>query len=231
MNNPIIILGGMGPQASLCLHRLLIERSTAFHGPAPDEFPAILHASMPVPDFIASSEQYESAVELVANTCAQLPLFDAGVIGMACNTAHLMLDRLPLAGTSFVSMIEAVSMHVASLGARRVGLLASPHTIKTGLYTGALAAKSIGTVLPTEQEQEVLHDIITAVIGGASPQGLGLRRRLSALAAALQARGADAMLLGCTELPLVGVDSPLPVVDSLEVLADTMLEKYYQDKV
>lgn len=229
MDNPIIILGGMGPQASHRLHQLLLEKSLHFHSGQPDEFPGILHASMPVPDFIVSSDMYEAAVSLVASTCEQLPLKQAGAIGIACNTAHLMVDRLPLADTAFVSMIDAVTAHIHRMGGRRIGLLASPHTIQTGLYTNALATKSIDVVLPTDEEQKTLHSIITGVISGADTAEL--RGNLSALAASLQARGADCILLGCTELPLVGVNTSLPTVDSLDVLADAMLEKYYQDKV
>lgn len=227
MDNPMIILGGMGPQASHRLHQLLLEKSLQFHSGQPHEFPGILHASMPVPDFIASSDKYETAVGLVASTCEQLPLRQAGAIGMACNTAHLMVDRLPLGDTAFVSMIDAVTTHIQRTGGRRVGLLASPHTIHTGLYSDALAQKDIESVLPDQQEQLELHDIISTVIAGGD--AVVMRDRLSALADSLLARGADCILLGCTELPLVGVSSSAPVVDSLDVLADAMLEKHYND--
>lgn len=229
MDNPIIILGGMGPQASHRLHQLLLEKSLSFHRGQPDEFPAILHASMPVPDIIASSDKYESAVGLVTATCEQLPLNQAGAIGMACNTAHLMVDRLPLADTAFISMIDAVVARVDSNGRKRVGLLASPRTIRMNLYSSAFASKGIESVIPDEQEQRELHDIIAAVIAGGDVAGL--RDRLNTVVDSLQARGADCVLLGCTELPLVGIDTSLPVIDSLDVLADAMLEKYYLDRV
>lgn len=225
MDNPIIILGGMGPQASLRLHQLLLKKSGPFHGPNPDDFPAILHASIPVPDFIASSDKYEAAVAMVAQLCTQLPLNAAGVIGMACNTAHLMVDHLPLDGTDFVSMVEAVAREISTQQSKRVGLLASPYTIKTGLYARALQEHSINVVEPSTAEQGELHTIISSVIAGVDVASL--RERLSRIAKSLQANGADCILLGCTELPLVGVDSNLPKIDSLEVLADAMLEKYY----
>src|SRR5579872_6254418 len=104
MNNQIIILGGMGPQASLKLHELLIIGSRRFHDGSPESFPAIHHVSIPVPDFIASEAKYRKALALIQRTCAELPLHQASAIGLACNTAHLMVPQLPLSNSSFVSM-------------------------------------------------------------------------------------------------------------------------------
>lgn len=176
MDNSIIILGGMGPQASLRLHELLLKKSEQFHGPSPDEFPAILHASIPVPDFIASPDNYEAAVQLIQSTCELLPLKSAGVVGMACNTAHLMVDRLPLSGVKFVSMIDAVVARAQDKSVK-IGLLASPHTIKTRLYTNAFAKQGIEVVLPNDRQMRKLHSVITDVIGGRDPQTL--RSKLS----------------------------------------------------
>ncbi len=230
MDNPIIILGGMGPQASLRLHELLLKKSEQFHGPASDEFPAILHASIPVPDFIASPANYEEAVTLVQHTCSILPLANAGVVGMACNTAHLMVNRLPLDGVNFVSMIDAVVAQAEELHKpTSIGLLASPHTIQTGLYANAFKKRGIEVVLPDKRQMNQLHRIITGVIEGQSPQRF--RAKLSAIGADLNARGATGLLLGCTELPLIGIDSELPVIDSLDALANAMLEKYYDVRV
>ncbi len=229
MQNQLVILGGMGPQASLRLHQLLLELSRSFHQGEPDEYPAILHASMQVPDFISSTKRTADAVRVIRSTCAQLPMENASAIGLACNTAHLLLDELPLQSDKFVSMIDAVSTDITALGAERVGLLASPHTLRTKLYENALKAHGIGVVLPAETEMDKLNDIIHEVISG--KEAATLRPRLNKLASALEARGADAILLGCTELPLVGVDTDLPVIDSLSSLATAMLRKINRDKV
>jgi aspartate racemase len=230
MDNHIVILGGMGPQASLRLHRDIIERFSAkFPGSQPDEFPAILHASLPVPDFIASEKRYEEALGLVRAACEQLPLQQAAAVGIACNTAHLMVNRLPLAKYNFVSMIDAVVEHAQKSSVQKVGLLASPHTVRSKLYEDVFRGVGITMVLPNNRELRELHDIITSVISGVLPQEL--EPRLSAIARRMHAAGADSVLLGCTELPLVGVDVLIPVIDSVQVLADALLEKTIKTKV
>lgn len=230
MDNHIVILGGMGPQASLKLHEYLITRFVCANpGARPDEFPGILHASLPVPDFIASHDRYEEAVEIVSSACKQLPLSTAAAVGIACNTAHMMVDRLPLVSTNFVSMIDAVVTYAKRLQVSRVGLLASPHTIESGLYRNAFRNSGIALVEPPDTDFEELHSIISSVISGDDPRAL--RPRLDMLAQGLAQKGADALLLGCTELPLVGLSLETQVIDSLAVLADALLEKTSKTKV
>jgi len=219
--NPLIILGGMGPQASLHLHKLLIE-DTSNHGKGPDEFPFILHASMPMPDFIASQEKTKEAIALIQATSKTLPLATAAAIGMACNTAHLLLDELSeLPRHNFVSMIDAVVKDSQELGTRTVGLLASPTTVTSRLYHDTFEAAGIHVVEPSLAELNALNEVIHQVIAGTDPTTL--RPILTTIAARMETQGADTILLGCTELPLVGVDGSLPVLDSLSSLARHML--------
>ncbi len=220
MNNHHVILGGMGPQASIKLHQLLIG-ADADTERAPDDYPTILHASLSVPDFIADQLAETEAVKIINDACAALPLHSAQSVGIACNTAHRLLDRLSFPRRNFVSMIEAVVGQLAVLSVKNVGILASPNTIKSGLYRDALDKAGIAVVEPDEPDIEELDTLIHQVIAG--HDALALRPRLSAIADHLERRGADAILLGCTELPLIGVDSTLPTIDSLSALASAML--------
>jgi aspartate racemase len=222
MNNHIVIIGGMGPQASVFLHRLVVKK----HGAqcAPDTFPAILHISLPVPDFISSTDATSEAVRIIQDACHALPLDSAGAIGIACNTAHLLIDQLnTLPKRQFVSMIDAVVDDIIKAGHRKVGLLASPSTIKSRLYHDALEKNDIEVIEPSAKDTDTLAAIIRDVIGNAEPTSL--KPQLTAIAQRLQKQGADCILLGCTELPLVGITSSLPTINSLSSLADRLLER------
>jgi aspartate racemase len=213
----------MGPQASIYLHKLLITGDGSYR--APDKFPMILHASLPVPDFIASSESEDRAIVMIQDACAELPLGSAAAIGLACNTAHLLLDRLTNIPKTprFVSMIDATVETIAANGYKQVGLLASPYTIRSELYHKALMKRNIEVIQPTNSDIKVLNDIIHDVVGNISP--LLRRDKLTTIARKLELKGVDCILLGCTELPLVGVDSELPVIDSLSCLSTALLKK------
>lgn len=225
MKNHIVILGGMGPQASAKLHDLIIEKVGI--GKLPDEFPMILHVSMPIPDFIASEEATNDAIRIIQDTTSNLPLDDAAAIGIACNTAHLLRDKLThIPNHNFVSMIDAVVDTVQSKNMKRVGLLASPSTIRNKLYAKAFANKGIEVITPDVKGINVLNDMIHGVISNRPTATF--RESLTGLAEQLIEKDVDVILLGCTELPLVGVDVNVPVVDSLSCLADALLNKHNQ---
>lgn len=221
MKNHHVILGGMGPQASLQLHKLLLEQDReALRGP--EDYPFILHASMPIPDFISDGGRTDDAVRLIQDTCSQLPLDGAASVGIACNTAHLLLDRLTaIPRYNFVSMIDSVVSDVSTQHLKKVGLLATPFTIKNKLYHHALKKADIEVVQPSSEQISELDYIIHRVIAGEN--ALALRERLTLIGNTLIERGADSIVLGCTELPLVGVDCSVPTFDSLSSLARHMI--------
>lgn len=229
MKKSILILGGMGPQASLRLHELLIEKSIKNGAKEPDEFPMIIHVSIPVPEFIGSDTKFQIALKMVEETCSNLPLDAMASIGIACNTAHLMVPELKLPSERFVSMIEMTAKEISQSGRKNVGLLASPHTIKTKLYGDELAKHKVKVIRPNPEDLERLNSIILATISGGDRSRL--KKRLSKIAENLQRQGADCILLGCTELPLLGVDTKLPVFDSLDILASKLLAKHEANRV
>ena len=223
MKNHMIIIGGMGPQASLLLHAYLISNKYTDYR-HPDEFPLIVHVSIPVPDFISSPKSVATAIEMIENVGQSINTLDAVAIGLACNTAHLLLDQLPSLNTeSFVSMIDAVTEEIHASGFKRVGLLASPYTIESRLYHQALSVHNIEVIQPAKRDIDRLGEIIRRVVAGETPSSL--RAGLSEIAQKLEKHGVDCILLGCTELPVVGIDSELPIVDSLASLSKAMLAK------
>src|SRR5690606_34844494 len=133
---------------------------------APDDYPTILHASLSVPDFVANKAAEPRAIEVINQACATLPLESARAIGMACNTAHMLLDQLAIPRHNFVSMIESVTQNIKDLGVKKVGLLASHNTIHSGLYKNALADVDIDTISPSAGDIAALNTLIHEVIAG-----------------------------------------------------------------
>jgi len=225
MRNHIVILGGMGPQASTKLHELLIAKSADFIAGAPDEFPAILHASMQIPDFISNKANEVLAIDIIKDTMQMMNIAQAESIALACNTAHQLTENLGLNRPNFVSMIDAVCDEIMASGVKRVGLLASPNTVRSQLYEIPLAARGIEVITPDDSELKTLETVIRTVISGRTNDSLG--QTLDRLAFSLIERGAKAVLLGCTELPLIGLSPSVKSFDSLNALADALLKRHF----
>jgi aspartate racemase len=141
----------------------------------------------------------------------------ASFIAMPCNTAHAFLPYLRKAvRIPFLDMIAETATVIAE---PRVGLLATETTVRTRLYHDACALYGVEVLTPFSDDQARLMEIIYAIKGGA----FGFKRELQAIAARLHERGAQALIVGCTELSLIVSpdDFPGPVYDALDILAQT----------
>jgi aspartate racemase len=224
------VLGGMGPLATVdFLHKMLLA-TAADHDQ--DHVP-VLACNMPqIPDRTqAYRGQGPSPVPAMLASAERLVAGGAGLIVVPCNTAHLWFDELqrqvPL---PMLHIVDAALAEVGLLTASthspvRVGLLATDATLSSGLYmnrriaSGDARGEPLQWSLPTAVEMvEHVMPGIDAVKSGQIDKG---RQHLQAAAMALVQRGAQVLVLACTEIPLVLHQSQvgLPVVDATAALA------------
>lgn len=228
MNRAIGIIGGMGPEASVYMYNLLIEQSIKFYRAKNNEdFPEVILYSIPVPDFISSEKNKKKALRILLNSVNKMNKLDLGSLSIACNTAHLLLPELQrFSKTSFTSMIEEVVKNVIKDKIKKVGLLSSPITIKSELYQVALQKENINIILPSDSEIKLLNKIIRNIIAGKTEEYDS--RQLVNIANKLIRRGAQGIILGCTELPLVfPKEFNKTVFNSVKILSLALLQKYY----
>ena len=215
------VLGGMGPLATADFYAKLVRRTPArtdqghlhviidSNPKIPDRTDGLGGAGPdPTPHLVAAARSLERA--------------GAELIAMPCNSAHAYLAAIRKAvRVPVLDIMEEVAA-AAAAGTprpRAVGLLAAPGTIRARLYHRALGARGFEVVDTTPVEEAGVEAAIKAVKAG--DLGAGVRRRVREAAAALIRRGADVIVLGCTELPLVmsAHDVPVPVLDGTEILA------------
>lgn len=227
--NPIVILGGMGPEASSYLYQTLIKESTVVFGVKNNnEFPEIILDSVPVPDFISDDQNRGKALLMLQERVKRLTILSPDSFSIACNTAHILLPSLQmLTGVPFISIIDEVVKRIKKDKLNKVGLLATPSTLRYGLYQQALTASGITTILPAKKQINLLEKIIRNVIAGKISNKN--QQALVNIANSLKLKGAEGILLGCTELPLVfPADYILRSYNSVVILAQALLKKYYK---
>jgi aspartate racemase len=229
-SKPIGIIGGMGPYASAYFYKLLLDKSKVYYrGPQNnDDFPEILLDSLPVPYFISDSANYQVAKEMLINRVQKMNHFGVGMIGMVCNMAHLMHHDLQSAAScEFVSIIQEVSAKVKRLKLSKVGILATPMTIQSNLYGYELGKLNITTIYPPLKIQREHEQVIRQVVAG-NAHTVDTRRLKEFTQNFYDQNNLDGIVLACTELPLVfPKDESMPVIDCLNVLADSLLVRYY----
>ncbi len=226
------ILGGMGPYASLRFCDSLLRLSIENHGATKNaDFPHFLLSSLPVPDLIASRDDEEQTVAMAEREMRHLEAGGVDFIVLACSTMHLFEERLKKAVTvPFLSLVTAVMERVSADGHKRVGLLGSRTTMHSVLYAAPLRRLGIETILPTADEETELVACIQDLVGrGANDMA---RTLLRSFVDSLHTRGAEAVILGCTELPLVIPQHPsIPVYDSLQILAEAASTEIHESRL
>ena len=182
------------------------------------DFPYIVHLSLPVPDFIANESRRSEALEVIINELKNIGASMNDVIIIACNTAHLLQpdieQRLNIRITSMVdAAIDYVSRHY-----KTIRLLASPTTIRTGLYDKTLKAAGVTVLTPNKEEEQALEMIIRAVISGqAIPQSALDKIPIITQSEQANATNHPPVLLGCTELSCAFAEKP-NTIDPMNIL-------------
>lgn len=226
------IIGGVGPQATAYLYDALISQAqTEYNARKNDEFPRVIIVSEPVTDFISSTDRLDVSRQQVLDATERLISAGATCVAIASNTVHLLYDEVQnlceAHGVESISMIEAVAEHCKNNHYGSVGLLASPVTIQKGVYKEALGSAGITLIQPSEHDYPQLGCIIKKVISDSISSDD--RNNFEKIRAKI-AQKSDAVILGCTELPLVYQSSSEKdaVVNSTKILATTLLAHYYQ---
>ncbi|MEA3355155.1 MAG: amino acid racemase [Patescibacteria group bacterium] len=225
---PIGIIGGMGPDASARLYQLMIKLARLEYTIKTNEdYPEIVLQSIPVPEFISDTNMARRAYLMIEDRVNKLINQNLGCVGISCNTAHMFMDKLrKKSKAKFVSILEEVLEQCIQRGYKRVGLLATPATHKLKLYEKEFEESGIKLVVPKKKEIKMLGEIAEKIVVGEINTA---EKKLKKIADGLKSKGSEAIILGCTELPLAFPKNyQLPVLDSVEILARSLLKRYYQ---
>jgi aspartate racemase len=226
MMKRIGILGGASPESTVSYYRYITReyiRRFGDHG-----YPEVLIYSVTFQRFIDWMREGDwpaLAGAVVEGLCA---LNDAGAeLGLiATNTFHRVFDEVAASvPIRLISILDVVSNRLNQLRCRRVALLGTRITMSGSFYQDHLLARGIETVVPTAAEQ----DAIDRMLFGELDRGIvsaDSKASLVAIADRLIEGGADAVILGCTELPLLldEDDLSVPVLDTTSLHADAALE-------
>ena len=189
------VLGGMGPAATLDFLQKLQAYTPAEQDQ--DHLRVLVDINPKVPD---RNTPGSLAGPVLAEMAGALRGAGADVLAIACNTAHAYAGMIQRAsGLPLVDMIETAARAAARGGAMRAGVLGTRGALK--LYREYLAAQAMGLVtLPADRQEAFMQALDRIKAGETGPE---VRREMAGLAKALVAEGAEVVIAGCTEIPLV----------------------------
>ena len=218
------VLGGMGPEATVAL--LQRVQGGVFARDDADHVPLLVDLNPQVPSRIKHliEKTGPNPGPVIADMAERLETAGAEALILPCNTAHhysgYIIDRVTI---PFLSMPQLTCDALAgsvSLGSH-VGILASPATNQTGLFQTLFSERDLRTLWPND-EDIVLATIQKIKTAGPTAGDLDLLQKETD---DLVDRGADAILIGCTEFSLISAElsAPVQIVDAMDVLVKAVL--------
>jgi len=214
------VIGGMGPLAAARLFQRIVVLTKAECDN--EHIPMIIDNNTCIPDRTRHILfNGESPLAEMVKSASRLERMGADAIIIACNTAHYHYDEIVKAvRIPVINMIEETAEYIKKNfpEVKCAGLLATEGTCKSGIYSRVFRERGLGLVMPESEEQK--H--ITELIYNVKSYGEDIDPENAArVVKALEERGAEVIILGCTELPIVfsKFDLCKRYVDSLDVLA------------
>lgn len=215
------VIGGMGPLATADFYLRLVRATPA--AVDQDHLHVLIDSNPEIPDRTAAIEgRGPDPTPALIVTAQRLVRAGAEILVMPCNSAHAFLDAIRRAvPVRVLDIMEEVASAAAALRPlpRTAALLATAGTVRQRLYHTALGRRGIAVVVPDAEDQRAVSEVIAAVKAG--DVGSAVRSRARDVARRMVQAGAEVIVLGCTELPLVLApqDAAVPVLDGTEILA------------
>jgi aspartate racemase len=212
--------------AALC-YRTICAEGAALLGP--HAHPEITMHTPSLADYVVflDRDDWKGVGDLMLRSAEKLARVGADFLICPDNTIHQALPHvLPRSPLPWLHIAEVVAAEAKARGFRRLGLTGTRWLVASDVYPGKLAAQGLEVVRPTAAEREECSRIIMdeLVNGTFKPEGVAAFQRVIAR---MKGEGCDAVILGCTEIPLIISDAnaALPTLDSTRLLARAALKR------
>lgn len=237
------IVGGAGPYAGLDLQRKILEQTIADKD---QEHLTVISISQPsqLPDRTAylMGETAVNPANAIYSQLKKLEASGASVAAIPCNTAHaptifnVVRNRLRSEGLNliFLHMLRETADYISQYypHIRRIGVLSTTGTYRVNIYPHLLETRGFTILVPSLSLQtEVIHPAIYNPEYGIKSVGKGTVRSRAGLREGIEVlkqQGAEAIILGCTEIPLAITETHfegLPIIDPTFVLARALIRE------
>lgn len=226
------LIGGIGPASTVDYYNYIIEgwRKARRDGNYPD----FLIENINMSEMLSSLDKgdYIRLILQLHNSVLGLVAAGAEFIAIASNTPHVVINDLQARSpVPIVSIVKTTADYALSRGYKKVLLLGTKFTLSHNFYPDAFKNAGVECIVPEGGDVEAVHNVIFPNL----EEGLVIPADKKALLALIERyraeKAVDAVVLGCTELPIMikQNDLSLPVIDTTRVHADAIVQFMLRD--
>ena len=221
------IIGGMSWESSIEYYRIINEVTREKLGGLHSAKSVMVSVDFAPVEEMQKNVQWDKATDVMVNTANQVTSGGADFIVIATNTMHLMYEAVQSAvNIPILHIADATAFRIKELNIRTIGLLGTIFTMEMDFYKGRLADKfNLDVIVPEKKDRITVNQIIyqELVLGKIEQES---RNEYIRVMENLVEKGAEGIILGCTEISLlVGAnDTSVPVFDTTYIHAETAVE-------
>ncbi|MFV5515930.1 aspartate/glutamate racemase family protein [Acinetobacter gerneri] len=221
------LIGGIGPESTILYYQKIVYGLQSKIGNK--FFPNIVIESLNVFDVLnfCENKDHDGLIKYLMVGINNLIAAGAQVIALTGNTPHIVFEQLKLASTvPLISIIESTCAKAQSENYFKIGLLGTKFTMQEDFFKKPFLDKDIQVIIPSESE--LLH--IDKKIANELEHGLVFENTqfefLNIIKRMQDENGIQAIVLGCTELPLLfhNINLPIPVLDTLDLHIQSLIK-------
>jgi len=198
------IIGGIGPASTLDYYAGIIEGYRSKTGG--NDYPEIMINSVNMTEMLSfvQNKDWKSLEDMLIDAINDLANAGAELAAIASNTPHIVFDsvekRSPI---PLISIVEETCRYAQEKGCKKAVVIGLLFTMESGLYSNALGKYAIEAVVPSDEEKRMIHNLIFPNLENGIVVPEDKQKMLAIVGRLIAEQKADALILGCTELPLM----------------------------
>ena len=223
------IVGGLGYMSTLEYYRGIMKESQTYTKSG--EYPELVIASLNIADVMRMLEKgfYEQVTWYLYRAIQDLRKARADFAVIASNTPHIVFNQLSeISPLPLISIMDVTSQAISRCGYSNVLLTGTAFTMKNRFYKDNLESHGIKCTVPNAEDIETIHNIIFPDLenGIVKPEK---KREFITLCEKYVPKGIQAIILGCTELPLLinDGDMQVPIIDTMKLHISAIVDEIY----
>lgn len=220
------LLGGMSWESSADYYRLLnqmVHERAGGHASAPVLLWSVNFAEI---EALQRADDWAQQGRILADAAVALERAGVDAVALATNTLHLVADEITARiNVPFLDLIDLVGATASGAGHRTVGLLGTGYTMASDLYPKRLAGFGVDVLVPDEDDRTLIHDVIFSELVHGTVRD-GSRAAYLDVTDRLVSRGAEAVILGCTEIGMLlrDGDASVPLIDTTRLHCEALTD-------